>query len=42
MVEVGWLKEALNDLKEIYNYISKDSVLYVKRQVDKIEEHVSL
>jgi len=42
VVEIVWLQEALDDLEEIYNYISKDSVLYAKRQVDQIDEHVSI
>lgn len=36
MVEINWLKEAKNDLNEIYDYISKDSKKYAKRQVEKI------
>jgi len=40
VVEIVWLEEALNDLEEIYNYISKDSILYARRQIDRIEEHV--
>lgn len=36
MVEIRWLKEARDDLKDIYDYISRDSKRYAKRQVDKI------
>jgi len=42
VVEIVWLEEALNDLDEIYSYISKDSVLYARRQIDRIEKHVSI
>lgn len=40
MVEIVWLEEAINDLQEIYFYISKDSELYARQQVDRIEEHI--
>ncbi|MGM0581287.1 MAG: type II toxin-antitoxin system RelE/ParE family toxin [Bacteroidota bacterium] len=36
MVEIKWLKEAKDDLNEIYDYISKDSKKYATRQVEKI------
>jgi len=36
MVKIRWLKEAKNDLKDIYDYISSDSKRYAKRQVEKI------
>lgn len=42
MVTIVWLEEALNDLEEIYHYISRDSVLYAQRQIHRIEEHVSI
>ncbi len=38
MVEIRWLKESRDDLKDIYDYISRDSKRYAKRQVDKICE----
>lgn len=34
MVQIRWLKEAKDDLKEIFDYISSDSVRYAKLQVD--------
>lgn len=42
MVAIVWLEEALNDLEEIYRYISRDSVLYAQRQIHRIEEYVSI
>jgi len=36
MVEIRWLAEAKDDLKDIYDYISRDSKRYARRQVDKI------
>lgn len=38
MVQIKWLKEARDDLKEIYDYISKDSERYAERQVERIQE----
>lgn len=42
MVEIRWLKEARDDLKEIYDYISRDSKPYAKRQVDKIFDRTQI
>ena len=42
MVEIRWLKEARDDLKEIYDYISRDSKRYAKRQVDKIFDRTQI
>ena len=36
MVKVTWTKKALKDLKDIYDYISKDSLLYAIRFTDKL------
>jgi len=36
MVQIIWLNEARDDLKNIYEYISRDSKRYAKRQVDQI------
>ncbi len=36
MVRIKWLIEAKNDLKEIYDYISKDSKRYAKLQTERI------
>ncbi len=33
MVRINWTLQAKNDLKDIAEYISKDSKLYAKRQV---------
>lgn len=36
MVKIIWLEEAKADLKDIYDYISRDSARYAKHQVEKI------
>lgn len=36
MVEIKWLRDAQNDLREIYDYISLDSKRYAHLQVEKI------
>jgi toxin ParE1/3/4 len=36
MVGIRWLKEARYDLKDIYDYISRDSKRYAKRQVEQL------
>jgi toxin ParE1/3/4 len=36
MVQIKWLISAKNDLHEIYEYISKDSIKYAKLQIQKI------
>lgn len=36
MVQINWTLQAKNDLKDIAEYISKDSIVYAKRQVFKI------
>lgn len=33
MVRINWTFQSKNDLKEIAEYISKDSKLYAKRQI---------
>ncbi len=42
MVEIIWLEEARLDLKDIFDYISRDSKRYAQRQVDKIFERDQL
>ena len=36
MVKISWSKSALKDLKNIHDYISKDSFLYASRTISKI------
>ncbi len=36
MVEIKWSKQALSDLKIIFDYISNDSKRYAKVTVDQI------
>ena len=40
MVEINWTELALQDLRDIYDYISKDSVFYADRYIDKLIERV--
>ena len=42
MEEIIWLIDAQNDLIEIYNYISKDSLYYAKKTVYEIIKKVSI
>lgn len=42
MVELRWLKEAKDDLREIYAYISRDSRRYAKLQVDRLYERAQI
>ncbi|MBL0765022.1 type II toxin-antitoxin system RelE/ParE family toxin [Marivirga atlantica] len=42
MVEIIWLEEARLDLKDIFDYISRESKRYAQRQVDKIFERAQL
>ena len=42
MVRIKWTIIAKNDLKNIAEYISKDSVLYAKRQVQKIQSKTKI
>jgi plasmid stabilization system protein ParE len=37
MVRINWTFQSKTDLRDIYDYISKDSKLYAKRQVVKIK-----
>ena len=36
MVVIEWSEIALDDLKEIYEYISKDSKIYADRYINKL------
>ncbi len=36
MVEIGWLKEAKDDLKEIHDFISRDSKRYAQLQIERL------
>ena len=40
MVTIEWSEIALDDLKEIHAYISKDSKMYADRYVDKLFNRV--
>jgi addiction module RelE/StbE family toxin len=42
MVRINWTFQAKNDLKDIADYISKDSKLYAKRQVFKIRNRTDI
>lgn len=42
MVEIRWLNDAKLDLKDIFDYISRDSKRYAQRQIDKIFERTQI
>ena len=42
MVRINWTIQAKNDLKDIADYISKDSKLYAKRRVLKIRKQTNI
>ncbi len=42
MVQINWTKQSLEDLKSIYDYISKDSVIYAKLQIIRIRNRVKI
>lgn len=42
MVRINWTFQAKSDLKDIAEYISKDSKLYAKRQVFKIRNRTDI
>jgi toxin ParE1/3/4 len=41
MVKIIWTDIALNDLKDIFDYISKDSKRYAKEQIRRIKSKTS-
>lgn len=42
MVQINWTKLAVSDLESIFEYISKDSKFYAKRQVLKIKNATTI
>lgn len=42
MAEITWTPFALEDLQSIYDYISKDSITYAGRLVDKLVSKVDV
>lgn len=42
MVQVNWTLQAIQDLKNIAEYISKDSKIYAKRQILKIRQRTDV
>lgn len=42
MVRISWTDQAKNDLRDIYDYISKDSKKYAKHQVIRIQVKTKL
>ncbi len=38
MVHLNWTNQAVSDLKEIADYISKDSIKYAKIQVKRLKK----
>lgn len=37
MVQINWTRQAVENLRNIYEFISADSVYYAKRQISKIK-----
>jgi len=42
MVQINWTIQAVNDLKNIADYISKDSKRYAKHQVSKLKNRTNI
>ena len=42
MVKINWTEQATQDLENIFEYISKDSVLYASRTVERIYLRVNI
>lgn len=42
MAVIRWTNQSLEDLKNIFDYISKDSAKYAKHQIIRIREHTSI
>lgn len=40
MVQIKWTIRALNDLREIYEFIARDSHSYAQIQIEKIQNNV--
>ncbi len=42
MVRLNWTEQAANDLKNIFEYISKDSKIYAKQHIERIRSKTIL
>ncbi|HKK87775.1 MAG TPA: type II toxin-antitoxin system RelE/ParE family toxin [Saprospiraceae bacterium] len=42
MVEINWTHRSVNDLKNIFDYISYDSKRYAERQIKKIQQRAQI
>lgn len=42
MVQINWTHQAVFDLKEIKDYISRDSVFYAKKTIEKIQRRTQV
>lgn len=42
MVQIKWTRLAVDDLKDIYDYIAKDSIKYAKIQVIRIKTRTKI
>jgi plasmid stabilization system protein ParE len=42
MVQINWTLQAIEDLRDIYDFISKDSKIYAQRQVVMIKGRTNL
>lgn len=38
MVQIVWTKQAVSDLEEVFEYISRDSAKYARHQIVKIKQ----
>lgn len=41
MVQIEWTRRALQDLREIFDFIAKDSRYYAQLQVERIQDDVT-
>ncbi|MCF6240277.1 MAG: type II toxin-antitoxin system RelE/ParE family toxin [Bacteroidales bacterium] len=42
MVQINWTFQARDDLKAIAEFISKDSIIYAKRQIQRIKNRTNI
>ena len=42
MVQINWTNQSLEDLKNIFDYISNDSKIYAKLQIIKLRNRVKI
>lgn len=42
MVQINWTHQSITDLKDIFEYISKDSITYAKLQIIRIKNRTTI